>query len=343
MKNRTSFRRLAIAVFLSMSAGLHLHAADRLPEESNGIAARFPGDKNIEDDADVVFVERFDASTVDKLSRSWESIKGKSALSLSSEVPANTADSQSLLIRHVGGQGDGAHLYRHFKNGYDKLHYRFYVRFSPDCEPIHHFFHVGGYSPPTAWPQGGAGERPNGGERFTTGVEPFGRTWRWDYYSYWQEMRGSPPRGQFWGNSFIQGDAPEVRRGEWTCVELMMKVNDLGKSNGEMALWIDGKLVSHIGEGFPRGKWVYDKFIPGSGGDSIRWNEKTSKPEQIRFKAGGEPFEGFRWRSNEKLDLNFLWLLCYITKAEPGSVSRIWIDNVVVAKKYIGPVQKSGN
>ena len=340
MKNRTIIRGLTLAVILSCNADLL--AAERLPEGRNGIAARFPGDHNIKDSAAVIFVERFDAGSVDELSERWEGTKGKSQWSLSSDIPANASDAKSLQIRYVGGKGNGAHLYRRFKRGYEKLYYRFYVKFSPNCQPIHHFFHVGGYHPSTAWPQGGAGERPKGGERFTTGVEPFGRNWRWDYYSYWMDMRGSPPRGQYWGNSFMQDEAPKVRRGEWICVELMMKLNDVGKSNGEMALWIDGKLASHIGQGFPKGKWVYDKFFPQRGGDGIRWNEKTSKPEQIRFKPGGEPFEGFQWRSNEKLDLNFLWLLCYITKAEPGSVSKIWFDNVVVAEDYIGPIQKRG-
>ena len=87
-------------------------------------------------------------------------------------------------------------------------------------------------------------------------------------------MRGSPPRGQTWGNSFIHDPALKVRRGQWICVELMMKLNDLGKANGEMALWIDGKLVSHLGPGFPKGKWVFDKFLPGKGGEGVRWNDK---------------------------------------------------------------------
>jgi hypothetical protein len=223
--------------------------------------------------------------------------------------------------------------------GYDKLHYRFYVKFDHDCAPIHHFFHVGGYNPTTPWPQGGAGERPRGNDRFTTGVEPFGGDWRWDYYSYWMEMRGSPPRGQTWGNSFVHDSQLKVKHDEWICVELMMKVNDVGRSNGEMALWIDGNLVSHIGQGFPHGKWVYDKFLPGEGGEGVRWNDRQRGPERLDFPADGQPFEGFQWRSDEKLNLNFLWLLCYITKAPPGHVSRIWFDNIVVDKKYIGPIE----
>jgi hypothetical protein len=45
-----------------------------------------------------------------------------------------------------------------------------------------------------------------------------------------------------------------------------------------------------------------------------------------------------QWRGDEKLNLNFLWPLCYITKAPRGHISRIRFDNIVVAKEYIGPI-----
>jgi len=53
------------------------------------------------------------------------------------------------------------------------------------------------------------------------------------------------------------------------------------------------------------------------------------------------PFEGFQWRSTEELKLNFLWVLLYITKTPPGHASRVWFDNIVVAKKYVGPMNLS--
>jgi hypothetical protein len=56
-------------------------------------------------------------------------------------------------------------------------------------------------------------------------------------------------------------------------------------------------------------------------------------------KARGEPFEGFRWRTDAGQKLNFLWLLCYITKSPRGHLSKIWFDDIVVAKEYIGPVR----
>jgi len=162
----------------------------------------------------------------------------------------------------------------------------------------------------------------------------------WDYYTYWGEMRGSPPHGQTWGNSFIRDPALKVKRGKWICAEVMMKMNNpVTEHNGELALWIDGKLVSHLGKGFPRGKWIYDKFFPGQGGECLRWNDEKGGPETFSVPAGGASFEGFRWRTEENLKLNFLWVLFYITDSPPGHVSKVWFDDIVVARSYVGPLQ----
>jgi len=328
----TSAKNMVASTALSLS----LLVPPMLAED--GLASKYPGDKGIESDPAVVFVESFNAASIEAIAQRWESVENQPALSLSSDVPPASADAKSLLMTHVGGRGTGAHLYRRLQPGYEKLYYRYYVKFDRQCAPIHHFFHVGGYNPSTPWPQGGAGERPRGDERFSTGIEPNGEEWRWDYYSYWMEMRGSPPRGQTWGNSFVRDPALKVTRGQWICVELMMQMNAIGNTDGEMALWIDGQQVRHLGQGFPKGKWVFDKFLAGEGGEGVRWSDEKRAPETIFFPAGGSPFEGFRWRSDEQLNLNFLWLLLYITKAPQDHVSKVWFDNVVVARDYIGPL-----
>ncbi len=306
-----------------------------------GLSAKYPGDAGIASDPEVVFVEDFEEQSLEAMKKRWDNVQSPEIMSFSEEVPKGSAGTHSLLLTYVGGKGTGGHLYRRLLPGYEQLYIRFYVKFDPQCSPIHHFFHVGGYNPPTPWPQGGAGERPRGDERFSTGVEPFGDAWVWDYYTYWREMRGSPPRGQTWGNSFIRDPKLKVQRGEWICVELMMKMNQpVHEHNGEMALWINGKLVSHLGPGYPRGKWVYDKFIPGGEGESIRWSEEKGGPERFRVPPGGSPFEGFRWRNSENLKINFLWVLLYITQAPEGHISKVWFDHIVVAKRYIGPLSK---
>ncbi len=76
---------------------------------------------------------------------------------------------------------------------------------------MHHFGTcIGGNQPATPWPQVKAGIPPAGDRSYWVGIEPFGAAWRWDYYAYWHQMRGSPPRGQTWGNSFIQDEGLRV-------------------------------------------------------------------------------------------------------------------------------------
>lgn len=108
----------------------------------------------------------------------------------------------------------------------------------------------------------------------------------------------------------------------------MVKMNNpTTERNGEQAVWINGKLwmkngqiISHLGEGFPIGYWVKDSWYPVPG-----WY----------------PFDGFRWRSIEELNLNFLWLSLYITSAPNGYVSKVWFDDIVIAKEYIGPINRT--
>jgi hypothetical protein len=78
-------------------------------------------------------------------------------------------------------------------------------------------------------------------------------------------------------------------------------------------------VVSHIGEGFPKGKWRGGWWGPDA-------------------KADGS-FEGFRWRSVKELAVNYVWVYLYIAKAPHGHVSKVRFDNIVIAKQYIGPIK----
>lgn len=300
-----------------------------LPEGETGIAHRYPGDVGIERDPEVLFVEDFTGS-IDAVFQRWEDVNNRELMSLSEEVPPGSAGKNSMLFTHRGAGGQtssGAGLYRRLLPGYDQLYVRMYVKFNPDCYPLHHFgASMGGYNPPTRWPQGHAGERPSGDDRFSTNVEPFGKEWRWDFYTYWTGMRTNPDT-RFWGNDFINDPDLKVERGRWVCLEFMIKMNDpVTDSNGELALWIDGRLrkkdgqvISHLGKGFPNGKWVWDSWIPN--------------PE-------GAPFKGFQWRKGNELDLNYIWLYVYYTGVPEDYISKVWFDNVVVAKNYIGPMTR---
>lgn len=307
--------------------------------DTTGIASRYPGDLGIAKDPAVVFVETFEGSTIEAIGKRWDTVRDSDVMSLSRDVPKNSSGKQSILISQLAEKGTGADLYRQLGDGYEKLYTRMYVKFAEDCEPVHHFGTcVGGNNPATRWPSVRAGEPTKGDKSFWVGIEPFGKKWQWDYYAYWCEMRGSPPRGQTWGNSFTHDESRKVRKGEWVCIEVMVKMNKVGDTDGELALWIDGRKVSHLGRGFPRGKWTFDKFLPGQEGEGVRWNITKGDREYFETAKGGDPFEGFRFRTTEKLNANFVWLYLYITKCTTGHANRVWFDDVVVAKEYIGPL-----
>jgi hypothetical protein len=331
---------MSLLVFIACAVGAQTPTA--FPKE--GIAARYPGDAGIERDAKVIFVENFEESTKEELFQRWETVGDKPGMSFSDEVPAGSVGKHTLIMERE--KGPGAQLYRRLKNekggwGYDRVFARYYVKFDPECGEIHHFGPcLGGNVPATSWPSVKAGQPTDGAKSFWSGIEPFGSAWRWDFYTYWHEMRGSPPRGQTWGNSFIRDPNLKVAKGRWICVEQMIQMNDVGDSNGEQALWIDGKLVGHQGKGFPKGLWTYDKFTPAKGGGGIRWDKEKNGPERFTVPEGGVPFEGYRWRTAPELNVNYVWLYIY-TEKPAGHRIKVWYDHVVVATEYIGPLKAS--
>jgi hypothetical protein len=330
MGNHT-WRLFAIGIMIASSAAAQPPATHiaALPEGHSGIAARYPGDRGIENDPRVIFVEHFDAGSLDAIVKRWDTAPARETMSLTDDVPAASADRTSLLVTHVGGQGTGGQLYRRLTPGFEQVFARFYVKFDPAAAPIHHFgTHLGGFNPPTPWPQGGAGTRPRGDERFTTGVEPYGGDWAWDFYTYWQGMHIHGD-GRYWGTTFLAGaKKPPVERGQWICVEMMVKLNKPAtESNGEQAFWIDGQLwraggqiVTHFAPGRPKGHWTGGWWTPQAAND--------------------QTFEGFRWRTSEELLINYVWTYVYITAADRGHVTKVWFDNIVVARQYIGPIKE---
>jgi len=50
-------------------------------------------------------------------------------------------------------------------------------------------------------------------------------------------------------------------------------------------------------------------------------------------------FTGFNWRTTNDLRINTFWLKYYVTRNSTSiPVSTMYFDDVVVARKYIGPI-----
>lgn len=289
--------------------GLHDPLADAV-----GLASKYPGDQNIEKDPAVIFAEDFDGEPLSIILGRFTYHKHPDSVSLVPNGPPGGTGHQSLRIMSVGGVSTGGTLYKKFPKGYDLLYLRYYIRY-PSGGAFHHTSAwLGGYNPPTDWPQGNAGIKPTGNDRLSIAAEPVDSNDRMDFYVYWMGMGGGPIN--YWGNFLIHDPMLTITRDQWTCVEVMAKMNEpVAESNGELALWIDGALVSHLGPGFPKGRWTGGIFTPN------------------RF---GKPFEGFQWRNDQALQLNWFMLQHYTTKDPPGYVGHVLYDHVVLATSRIG-------
>ena len=300
-----------------------------------GLSARHPGDRGMRDDPAVLLVEDFEASDLNEVAARWdqEGNPEGDALALSPLVPPGSSGSRSLRVRATLGRDTGGYLYTRLPRGVDTAFLRFYVRFAADPGYIHHFVHLGGYEPPTPYAQGGAGIRPFGDDRVTVCVEPTGLWGRypppgaWHLYCYWHEMQVGAG-GNYWGNGLWPAQDALAPRDGWQCVEVMLKLNSTPERyDGELALWLDGKLQGHFTKGATRTPW---------NGIDFRLTE-----------GEGEPFEGFRWRTSDKLKINFVWLLLYVTEqaarhnqvTDPNPITEVWFDDIVIATEYIGPVK----
>lgn len=301
-----------------------------------GIAAKYPDDQGIERDPQILFVEKFEEASLSDVAKNWTEAKGlQDVLSL-----AHPSDrkGQCLQMTATKGKNTGGHLWKLFKQGVDQMYARFYVKFSPDHPYVHHFVKIGAWRDSPNWPQGEAGKRHDGARSFQTGIEPMSGYGKydppgaWNLYSYWCEMKSwqGDNGTSFYGNSFAPATPEPAKRNQWTCVEFMVKANTAPeKHDGEQAFWIDGKLVGRWAPGTPSGLWVKDRYVSGP----------------------GNPFEGFRWRTDRSVKINTFWLLYYLESvfAENSQYkprndvpynrdsATVWFDDIVIAKSYIGP------
>lgn len=272
-----------------------------------GLAARYPADAGIARDPEVIFADDFESGA---LGARWDEVSNKGGQVLSLVDPASgraanrmgALGARCLQVEAHLGRDTGGGLTKWFESA-PTLFIRFYTRFAGDCDYVHHFVTLRanrGLQGGDRWSGfGGAGLKPEGTERFSTAVEPWGNwgRWtppgRWNFYSYWHAMDPSPD-GKYWGNGFGVPNLPGIPRDRWISVEFMLRHNTAGQADGEQAFWVDGELSGH--------------------------------------------WKGISWRKSPTLMANALTLESYITDRwtkHPTNV--VCFDNLVVARRYVGP------
>ena len=284
------------------------------------LANSYPQDIGIENDPNVLYVEKFDDDLVNVFSR-YNDKKNTAGMSQDGDVPPGSPGPYSLKMTNTGGANTGGHLYKRFSPGWDSTVYvRYYVKYPSVSQGyIHHeSVWAGGYNPATPWPNPQAGTCGLGDSRISIAYEPISQS-AMNTYLYWGEMHNDP-NGNCWGNVMIKGDLvpAAIPFDQWLCVEMMIKLNNpVSASNGELRIWHDGQEVGYWGPGFPNGNWVWDKFI---------------------VNPADPPFPGFRWRTDPGLNLNYIWIEYYDDQSPPNVSHYIKYDHLVIAKKPIGPI-----
>jgi hypothetical protein len=317
---------VAIASVLLCITVLGLEAGDMpadLPQ-GDGIAAKYPGDVGIEEDPAVVFADGFETVEGDRFTTGeraragsrwnnrWDHVWDRILIT---EDPDNVhTGTKAVEIAHQRPTSKGAG--RHFEQGFDTLHVRYYMKYHEEFPGCHHtgMCILAGAPGVTLAIGSATGVTPDGRNHFSalldtypprpgSGALPPGKM---TIYCYHMDQGG------IWGNEFFpDGDVnpsrnrrllgedfvprPNVNpeRGRWYCFELMLKANTPGKRDGRIAFWVDGKLA----------------------GD----------------------FPGLRFREVEELKPNHVFLLSYSSELQPNQTH--WYDDVVAATSYIGPMR----
>jgi hypothetical protein len=205
--------------------------------------------------------------------------------------------------------GNYNHANEGLGDGYDELYIRFYIRFDEDYRAVrNHGANLGGRDVKrrdAAW-VGMAGIRDVSSRGyFYSGVQPRGERGspelEMGFYSYHLDKRGP------WGENYDVQKRTPIQVGTWHCVERHMKLNsvdptkaDPANADGLEELRIDGQLT-------------------------------------IRK-------EGVRFRRVPHLNITFFSLETYYhglpKEYDRERPIKVYFDNVVIARKYVGPMRR---
>ncbi|MFC2173373.1 hypothetical protein ACFLU6_12180 [Acidobacteriota bacterium] len=263
--------------------------------------------------SDVVFCSEFEEG--DKAI--WDDYDGNPDTEnqiLQAPGPFCLAGNHVMRLRVPPGSG-ASDLVKELPGSYNRLYARWYQQWEPgyDFSARNHGsgLHAGNRNL-----LGVSGQRPDGDDRFSSGIEPLAGndslTGRLNLYSYYRGMYQDcvDPNGQCWGDHFpcmidegYYCEKPEHREtimpprmetGRWYCLEIMIDagtpvLND-SEADGYQNFFIDGVAYG--------------------------------------------PWEHLWHRTTDNLQLTILWLLLYhhADHSEEG----ILLDNVVVAQERIG-------
>jgi hypothetical protein len=311
----THFRKITILRFVLVGPVL-LFSVPAL--FGDGIASRYPNDVGIENDPDVILFDGFESYTSpSQLFTKWDAAGKQANLRIATEPGNYVGGHKSLEMTLPISQTEVGNGVRKFVTPEEPVLYvRTYEKFDLGFSVTgsgHNGIRIAGHYPYTP-----CIPAPRDGTAFflfTLQNRYAGRAGEVQpgyshIYAYWPFQRSECgdhwyPDGWVipggWGlwvlypnqyPNFVSMPNWQPIRGVWYCYEFMVKINDLGLPNGEVAFWIDGQL---------KGRFT-NLFI----------------------------------RSVDRLKINETALI--LGAVQSTRVNKKWYDNVVVARRYIGPI-----
>ncbi len=285
-----------------------------LPSGDNGIAARYPADRGIAMDTDVIFADDFESyANAQGLNPNWDNAFGN--IRIATE-PANVfGGTHALEFRSPQQATELSNgVQKILRNELDVLFLRYYAKYDPSFDVVGSSHNGGGIS--AHYFQGNMatpGVPANGRNKFLIEYE----CWRGapaepnpgnlNVYIYHPEQRSMYgdhffPDGMVLPNSSMPGNfgpefvaranvVPQV--GRWYSFEVMLRANTVGMRDGRVALWLDGALIAD--------------------------------------------FRNLRLRDIDTLKIDRFNLSLHIG-SNTVRETRKYYDNVVAARSYIGPV-----
>jgi hypothetical protein len=260
----------------SAIAALALPAGAREKVEA-GLAAAYPGDKEVGKDPTVLFHDDFESGSPGER-RDLLRTLGKS------EHPAVALEKDPAIAR--GSVSARATLR---KGGWSDIGLR--KRLTPGRDYGFHSHGGSGFCASSQaqglGPGGHAGRAPEGDKFFWSILEPIGRAAPGKapapliFCSYRWKMK-SDGKGQHWGNRFRPETDSVPALETWTCVEWRVKANAAGKEDGELDCWIDGVRIGSFRNINWRSadslkvnqvslsQWLEDRAYADSGGGETR-------------------------------------------------------------------------
>jgi hypothetical protein len=245
-------------------------AASAIGDDSEPIAAKYPGDRGIGQDARVVFAddfEQWESGSDRPPAKTWDAVRNdknpdqqQTRIVPGRVVIGSHEQSGKNVLRlacHSGGP-NAAGLRKHLGNyssaskglgaGYEEIYVRYYQKLDEGYTPErNHGANLGGrdLSRPGSWWAGMANTTDVASHGyFYSGLQPYtgnDQNLYWGFYSYHLDKPTA------WGDDYkpAASERKPIEIGRWYCLERRLKLNSVDplKSDGLEELWVDGELA----------------------------------------------------------------------------------------------------